>query len=163
MGKIAKMNILTIPNKLLTTHGDDVTDFTEAQTLAERMIDTAKENNLAGLAANQVGILSRIFVMDLNANADGLESPHDFIVFINPKTKVDQSAGQSAMFEGCASIPNKVGLVMRWNKLTITAQNIQGEIFSMNLSSYLARIAQHENDHLNGVLFLSKARQIRKI
>jgi len=80
------MNILTIPNKILTSQAEKVTDFSGMAQVIADMIQLAGENNLIGLAGNQVGLLQRIFIMNISDN----EIPY-FKAFINPKTKTDQT------------------------------------------------------------------------
>jgi peptide deformylase len=157
--KVLNMKILTVPNKILTTKAEDVKDFSGMAELTQAMIQTALEDGgLIGLAANQVGILQRVFVMDIGQ--DNTETP-EFRVFINPKTKVNQAKGKIWGWEGCGSIPGIECLVERWKEITITAQDVNGEEFTMNLSGRLARVALHEIDHLSGILITSKARQRR--
>ena len=152
------MDILKIPNKILITPAEDVTDFSSMAQIIADMIQLSNEADLIGLSGNQVGILQRVFIMNISDN----EIPY-FKAFINPKTKVNRDMGKSFAWEGCGSIPNVNALVERWKALTITAQDISGEIFTMELTGLLARCAMHEVDHLNGVLITSKARQIRMI
>ena len=153
------MDILKIPNKILTSHAEDVKDFSGMESLSLDMISTAIQADLIGLSGNQVGLLKRVFVINM---AQGEETPN-YRTFINPKTKVNQAMGKSFAWEGCGSIPNINALVERWQGLTITAQDITGEIFTMKLTGLLARCAMHEIDHLNGVLMTSKARQLKRI
>jgi len=147
------MDILTVPNKLLTTRCDPVTNFNgELLDFCRDLVATAEMNNLVGLAGNQVGVLSRVFVMrDLDA----------WFTCVNPVLKFNPKHGESWDYEGCASIPNRQGMVKRCNSVALTAQNESGESFAKDLTGIQARIAQHEMDHLNGVL-LTSAGKVRQ-
>lgn len=152
------MDIVTFPHQALTTKAEEITEFAEVESLASEMIETAIAHDLVGLAANQVGVLKRIFVM--NTSKD--ENP-DWIVCVNPRVKVNKERGEEFMFEGCGSLPNINCLVKRFKSVELVAQNTKGESFSMTLNGFQARIAQHENNHLDGILMTSKARQIKRI
>ena len=116
----------------------------------------ATELNLVGLSANQVGIPSPFFIAKVEAQGD-------FITFINPKIKPIKENGRKFGWEGCASIPGKLCLVERWVWVRIEYTDIHGENVFMLLTGLSARTVQHENDHLNGVLITSKARETRKV
>lgn len=96
-----------------------------------------------GLAANQVGILKRVLVMDVG---DGL------IELINPE--VLERSGSQTDSEACLSLPGLSGDVTRAQEVTIKAMNRQSEEFTFTARDLLARCAQHEIDHLNGILFI---------
>jgi len=158
------MKILTIPNKILTTKAEDVTDFSHVLVeLYSDMMLIATKNNLIGLAANQIGILQRIFIMDVSSpNQVNYEGEHflTYEIFINPKTKVNQTIGKAFEYEGCGSVPNIHCLVERWKGLTLTYTNLQGENCTEIFTGLLARVIQHEIAHLNGILMTSQAREI---
>ncbi len=116
--------------------------------LIEDMIETMYEAEGVGLAAPQVGILKRMFVIDVS------EEGNDPIVFINPE--IIATDGEQNGFEGCLSVPGKSGLVTRPNYVkcryqdaSLTWQEIEGE-------GLLARAILHENDHLDGHLYVEK-------
>lgn len=151
------MQILTIPNTILTSKAEEVTDLNYAAELFTDMKQVAIDNNLIGLAANQVGILQRVFIMDVTK---GMSEIPDFEIFINPKTKVNQAMGKEFDLEGCGSIPNTKCLVERWKGISVTYTNLQGENCIRAFTGLLARTVQHEVQHLDGILMTSKARQI---
>ncbi|MGG5462365.1 peptide deformylase [Clostridium sp. B9] len=122
---------------------DDIND--RMKTLINDMIETMYENNGVGLAAPQVGILKKIFVVDV---MDG-EGPR---VFINPE--ITEMAGEQTDEEGCLSLPGRHKPVKRANNIKVKALNIDGEEFELEAEGFLARAIQHENDHLYGVLFI---------
>lgn len=114
------------------------------------MFDTMYEANGVGLAAPQVGILKRIFVVDVG-DEDGNSQPY---VFINPEI-LDRD-GTQAGYEGCLSVPGKSGMVTRANWVKVRAFNENMEEFEMEAEGMLARCILHENDHLDGVVYVDR-------
>ncbi len=113
--------------------------------LLDDMADTLKKADGVGLAAPQVGILRRLFIMD---TGDGLRE------CINPT--ILEEKGTQECVEGCLSSPGEYGIIHRPQKVKLQAQNRQGKFFIVTLEGLAAQCASHENDHLNGVLFKSK-------
>lgn len=111
----------------------------------------------AGLSANQLGVLHRIFVINLEVR-DG-----EFLkqYFVNPEI-TNFSKETELDWEGCLSFngpegtPDQWGKVRRSTSITVEAQNLNGETFRLNAKDFYARLIQHEIDHLNGVLFIDK-------
>ncbi len=120
------------------------------KTLIGDMFDTMYEANGVGLAAPQVGILKRIFVVDVG-DEEGNSVPY---VFINPEI-LDRD-GIQAGYEGCLSVPGKSGMVTRPNRIKVRAFNEKMEVFEMEAEGMLARCILHENDHLNGIVYVDK-------
>ncbi|MEQ8155828.1 MAG: peptide deformylase [Clostridiaceae bacterium] len=116
--------------------------------LIKDMFETMYANNGVGLAAPQVGILKKIFVVDTGENP---------LVFINPE--ILESDGSQTDTEGCLSLPNRQELVERPNKVKVKALNQKGEEFILEAQELLARAICHENDHLYGVLFIDKIKK----
>lgn len=114
-------------------------------TLLKDMAETMYEADGVGLAAPQIGILQRIFVIDVYDD-EGLR------VFINPE--ILEMSGSQLGEEGCLSIPGELADVDRANYVKVKAFNEHGEEFILEATELLARAIQHENDHLNGVLFI---------
>lgn len=108
------------------------------------MIETMHHANGIGLAAVQIGILKRVFIADIQ-NGEGHR------VFINPE--IIEVDGTEIMAEGCLSLPERTGDVERPSKIKIKAMNEEGKEFTLVADELLARAIQHENDHLNGILF----------
>lgn len=115
--------------------------------LAEDMLETMHHDNGIGLAANQIGILKRIFVMDLDDGA----GPH---VIINPEFL--ETSGEQFELEGCLSVPGLFGKVRRPQKVKIRYQDLQGEYHELEAEDLKAACICHESDHLDGVLFTDK-------
>lgn len=114
--------------------------------LLNDMAETMYHNgNGAGLAANQIGILKRLVVIDMG---EGL------IKLVNPE--ITESSGSHEVIEGCLSFPNVWGKVMRPEKVTVKAQNENGEEITLTGEGDLAKCFCHEIDHLNGIVFVDK-------
>lgn len=114
--------------------------------LIEDMLDTMYEANGVGLAAVQVGVLKRIFVVDVTG-----EDPY---IFVNPK--ILETSGEQSGQEGCLSVPGKTGIVTRPNYVKIAAYNENMEYFELEGEELLARAICHEYDHLDGHLYVEK-------
>lgn len=117
-------------------------------TLIEDMKETMYDADGVGLAAPQVGILKRLFVIDIG------EGP---LVFINPE--ILETDGSQTDEEGCLSLPGESEEVIRPNYVKATALNEKGEKFQIEAEELLARAILHENDHLNGTLFIDRVKK----
>lgn len=117
--------------------------------LIRDMFDTMYKAEGVGLAAPQIGILKRIFVIDCTADRS---RP---LVFINPEILAEE--GEQTGEEGCLSVPGKHATVTRAMKVTVRALNEDMEEFTLTLEGLEARCVLHENDHLNGVLYPDRA------
>ena len=117
-------------------------------TLIEDMKETMYDADGVGLAAPQVGILKRLFVIDIG------EGP---LVFINPE--ILETSGSQIDEEGCLSLPGETEEVMRPNYVKARALNEKGEEFEIEAEELLARAILHENDHLNGTLFIDRVKK----
>ena len=125
----------------------------EIKRLVADMIATMKKANGIGLAATQVGEPLRIFTA---------QAEDKIYVFINPEVK-DFSKDNASFEEGCLSVQKIWGPVVRPKKLTIKALNENGKPIKIRAKGLLARIIQHEMDHLNGTLFIDKAEKLYTI
>ncbi len=120
-------------------------------TLLDDMKETLEKAGGVGLAAPQVGVLRRLFIMN---TGDGL------IECINPK--ILSRSGTQECVEGCLSSPGDYGLIKRPEKVRLQAQNRTGKYFILTLEGLAAECADHECDHLDGVLFKSKVERMLK-
>jgi peptide deformylase len=118
--------------------------------LITNMFDTMRNANGIGLAANQVGADTSIFIVDISNLEEHEESKP--LVFINPKI-VKRSEEQTVFEEGCLSIPDIRGDVERPEAITIKYQDVDFKEQTMDADNLLARVIQHEYDHLMGILF----------
>lgn len=123
-------------------------DTPELHQLVEDMFETMREASGVGLAAPQIGITKRLTVIDCSAGED----PDEKLVLINPE--ILEKVGVQVGEEGCLSIPGFRGDVKRAQKVVVRAQDAKGEAFEIEGEELLARAILHENDHLDGVLFL---------
>ena len=114
-------------------------------TLIEDMKETMYKADGVGIAAPQVGILKRLFVIDIG------DGP---LVFINPE--IIETSGKQIDEEGCLSLPGKMEEVMRPNYVRARALNEKGQEFEIEAEELLARAILHEYDHLNGTLFIDR-------
>jgi peptide deformylase len=121
--------------------------------LAHDMLETMHEANGVGLAASQVGVLQRFFVAELPEDEEDELSGRPFILF-NPE--IVKSRGQQAGMEGCLSIPGWIGEVARADQVTVEGLDERGKPVRYKVEGYLARVFQHEIDHLDGILFTDK-------
>ncbi len=141
--------ILTFPNKVLRAPTEPVTFplSKEMIKLTKDMIDTVRNADGIGLAAPQVGKSVKLIVVNLEKNGVPL------MALYNPKV-ISKSFAKTDIEEGCLSIPHVFGLVKRPKKVTIEAQNAEGKTVKFIDDGWIARVAQHEIDHINGKLII---------
>ena len=121
--------------------------------IIREMFTLMYDTNGVGLAANQVGLPYRFFVMNQTGEA---KHPEEEYVFLNPE--ITRGSGKPVLGEeGCLSFPKLYIEVPRAPKVTISAYNLQGEAVKMTFTGFAARIVQHEYDHLDGVRFFQRA------
>jgi peptide deformylase len=148
--------IVTYPDPRLRQPSKEIEVFDEStRELAERMLEIMKADQGVGLAGPQVGVGYRIFVC--NPTGD----PQDDCVMINPE--LTDLLGAVEGEEGCLSLPEVRVLVKRARKCTIKAQDVTGKHFEMVGEDLIARIWQHENDHLDGRLLVDRMNPTDKI
>ena len=128
----------------------------EIQTLIDDMIETMYAAPGIGLAAPQVGVGLRIFVIDLSVGRD----PNGLITMINP-VFVERD-GMQLEDEGCLSLPGFTSTVARPSRAVVKGLNREGDEYTIEGTGLLARALQHEMDHLNGTLFVDRLRGISK-
>ena len=144
---MALRTIREIGDDVLVKNCKEVKEITpRIKELVEDMLETMYEANGVGLAAPQVGILKRIFVIDVTG-----ENP---MVFINPE--ILETSGEQTGYEGCLSVPGKSGVVTRPNYVKAKAFDLDGNEFIIEGEELLARAILHENDHLNGTMYVEK-------
>ena len=174
------MKIFTIANKKeekflrRKTAEFDFQEFTkkEIDELVKKMRETMTTAIGIGLSANQVGLDLRLFVAQISDkplkrdknNKIILPPPESmkFYAIFNPKI-IKASEKKSVLEEGCLSVPGVYGLVERPEKITLTGCDKNGRKIKIKAQGLLARVFQHEVDHLNGILFIDKAKNIQKI
>ncbi|MBM4165892.1 MAG: peptide deformylase [Ignavibacteria bacterium] len=127
---------------------DEITD--EVITLVRNMFETMHNASGVGLAANQVGVLQRVLVVDIS-EMEGYENEQP-LVMINPEIMFRE--GNCAIEEGCLSIPGIRGNITRSETITVTYLDLNGKEKILKTDGMIARVVLHEIDHLNGVLFI---------
>ena len=133
----------------------------EVQRLIENMIVTMKKAKGVGIAANQVGVDQRIFIVAPEPSARYPHSPSmPPLAMINPKV-LSRSRKMQTDWEGCLSIPGLRAKVPRHYALKIEFTARDGQRHSAELTGFIARIFQHENDHINGHVYLDRVRDTR--
>lgn len=152
--------ILTAPNKILTAKAEKVTKFdAETKNIIKDLLDTAisqRDPEAAGLAAPQIGYSKRIIlVRDFKYLEESEKFLINNIIMVNPKI-ISLSRDNSLDWESCLSIPTMYGQVMRSSHLKVDYQDENGDHKRIKAKDFLARVIQHEVDHLNGVLFTDK-------
>ena len=147
---MAIRNIVQIGDSVLRKKSFEVIDFGEkTHQLLDDMKETLIKTDGVGLAAVQIGVLRRIFILLIDGK---------YYECINPI--VEKSSGKQVGAEGCLSVRGKQGTVERPLNVTLKAQNRHGKPFTLKASGLLARAICHENDHLNGILYIDKAIEV---
>ena len=143
---------------MLSKPAKPVSDIKSVHMLAEELREAMRENDGIGIAAPQIGEPFRIFLVakELLAEETRRLVPSD--VFINPKI-VKKSFKRNVLEEGCLSVPGVFGNVPRSVRVTAEAYDLSGNKFRVAAEGLLAQIFQHEMDHLEGVLFVEKAKK----
>jgi peptide deformylase len=153
--------IVTVPHPVLRGKARKVTDFgPDLQTLIDDMVKTMREAPGVGLAAPQVNVPHRVIVVEYGEDEDETVPPKLFTL-VNPEI-VKPSKETVLGIEGCLSIPELVGEVKRSESVTVKGLNRHGQPTKIKAQGWLARIFQHEVDHLNGVLFTDLATEVWK-
>ncbi|MBU4311558.1 MAG: peptide deformylase [Candidatus Omnitrophica bacterium] len=148
---MGKLEIRIYPDKVLRKKALGVKRVGEKERqLASSMIETMRSANGVGLAAPQLGVSRRIIVVDDMENKNN-NSPY---VFFNPR--IIKKKGRSTFCEGCLSVPDVTHDVVRAKSVVLEALDLKGDKVKMDTGGILARILQHEIDHLDGILFIDR-------
>ncbi len=157
---MALRNIVTLPDPVLKRKAHAVTKFDKnLQSLLNDMVETMREAPGVGLAAPQIGLSERIVVIEYFEKQEDEEkedAPKKVWAVINPEI-VKASPEMMMGVEGCLSIPGLVGEVERHAEVHVKAMNRHGKPVRIKAKGWLARIFQHEIDHLNGIMFTERA------
>lgn len=142
------LDIYKLGEDVLYTPTEKVKKFDSAlKMLIDAMFDTMDEADGVGLAGPQVGVSQKLFVVD--------DRKGNRIAFINPEI-IETSVEVGPYEEGCLSVPGVYHDVIRPLGVTVQAQDVNGKAFTVKATGLLARIIQHENDHLNSKLFIDR-------
>ncbi len=153
---MALRRILTAEDPLLREKSKKVRHFGDSlKTLAADMLETMYAAQGVGLAAPQVGVLQRFFVVGIPAETDddgNTVEPAREYVLVNPE--IVRARGDEAMEEGCLSVPGFRGVVHRATEVLMKGQDLDGRDVRFKVTGFTAQAFQHERDHLDGVLYL---------
>ena len=163
---MALRKIVTLPEPVLRRKAKAVTQFDKnLQTVIDDMVETMREAPGVGLAAPQIGLSERLIVVEYYEHEEDEdteneeEAPKKVWAVLNPEI-VKASEEKVMGIEGCLSIPNLVGEVERHAEIQVKGLNRHGKPMKIKAKGWLARIFQHEIDHLNGVLFPDRATRV---
>lgn len=146
---MSQLEIVHHPHPALRWKSRDITRIdAQLKDWVGQMFDLMYEARGIGLAANQVALPYRMFVINPSGDPEDKENEQ---LFINPQ--IVKRNGSEEAEEGCLSLPEVYGPVSRAEKIVVEAFDLTGQEFAMELSGLPARVVQHENDHLDGVMF----------
>jgi peptide deformylase len=155
--------IVTLPEPVLRRKAHTVNKFDkDLQSLIDDMVETMRDAPGVGLAAPQVGLSERLIVVEYYEREEDEEvenAPKKVWAIVNPEI-IKASEEKLMGVEGCLSIPNLVGEVERHAAIQVKGLNRHGKPMKIKAEGWLARIFQHEIDHLNGVLFTDRASHV---
>ena len=166
-----KRKILTFPSAVLGQISSPVSQFDDdLKSLCKDMLYTMYKSAGIGLAAVQIGILQRIFVIDISfevkeptlsqENQEFIFKNFNPMIFINPHIKPIE--GEILYEEGCLSIPGIYETIKRVNKIEVTYNDLLGNKHTLITEDTLSVCIQHENDHLDGIIFIDKLSPLKK-
>lgn len=145
---MASYTIRLFGDPVLKQRASEITDVDgRIHRLAEDMIETMYEARGVGLAAPQIGVQKRLFVYDAHDD----HGPH---VIVNPT--ISEMTGEWTFEEGCLSVPGLYWPIVRPKEIHLTGHDLDGKEISIEADEYLARVFQHELDHLDGILLLER-------
>lgn len=144
-----KLEIREYPADILKKKARCVRKFgPDLEKLADRMFEFMYETQGVGLAAPQLGISKRVIVVNSK------QAPEEKMALVNPS--IVKREGEDVMQEGCLSVPGAFGDVKRAQRIEVAAQDVHGKKVHFTAEGFLARIVQHEVDHLDGCLFIDR-------
>lgn len=164
---MAILDIITVPDPILRRKARKVTEFgNDFQMLVTNMIETMRDAPGVGLAAPQVAISQRLVVIEYaededDENEEAPAAAKKLYVLVNPEI-VEKSEEMVVGIEGCLSVPDLVGEVDRHEKITVKALNRRGQPVKIKAEGWMARIFQHEMDHLDGILYTDRTDKVWK-
>lgn len=158
---MAILDIISIPDPILRRKAHKVTDFgKDFQTLVADMIETMRDAPGVGLAAPQVAVSSRLIVVEYGDDEDEKVLKKLYVV-ANPEI-VEESEEQVLGLEACLSVPDLVGEVSRYERIVVKGMNRVGKPIKIKADGWLARIFQHEIDHLEGIVYTDRTDNVWK-
>ncbi|MEK6707045.1 MAG: peptide deformylase [Bdellovibrionota bacterium] len=164
---MAKLKIYKFPDTVLSNKSDPIVRVeTDHHKLADDMLETMYDAPGIGLAANQVGILKRLLVLDIDYEVEEEPGKTSLIknkkplIVINPR--IIHHEGSVVFKEGCLSVPDFSAEVKRYEKIKVEYQDVDGALRNISVDGLLAIAFQHEMDHLDGKLFIDRLNPLKK-
>jgi len=158
---MAVRDIIFADNPILREKSKKVRDFGEAlQVLIDDMLETMHAANGLGLAAPQIGMLQQVIIIQLPEDE---EEPQSGKLFALCNPQIVRADGEEESEEGCLCLPGYVGEVKRATSVTVKAQDRRGKKVRIKAEGFLARVFQHETDHINGILYIDRVESSDKI
>lgn len=152
---MAVREIVKVGNDVLRRKSRRITEVNnEVLELIQDLKDTLYAGDGVGLAAPQIGVLKRAFIIDLRDGSDPL-------ILLNPK--IIRKIGKHEDMEGCLSYPGYQGTVVRPRRVVVSGMNEKGKLVQYEAEGFMARAICHETDHLDGVLYMDNAKKMYKI
>lgn len=149
---MAIYQVLEVPDELLRSRAKPVKNINNGVLrLVDNMLETMYDADGVGLAAPQIGVLRRVIVFDIG------QGP---MVLINPE--IIHQEGEQVGLEGCLSVPGTHGQVKRAHRVVVQGLNRHGESVSLKGEEMMARVLQHEIDHLDGILYIDRAEWVKR-
>lgn len=152
---MAVREIVKVGNDVLRRKSRRITDINEEiLEVIQDLKDTLYAGDGVGLAAPQIGVLKRVFIIDLRDGSDPL-------ILLNPK--IIKKIGKHEDIEGCLSYPGYQGTVVRPRRVVVSGMNEKGRLVQYEAEGFMARAICHETDHLDGILYMDKAEKMYRI
>lgn len=156
---MAILDIVTVPDPILRRKAHKVTEFDkDFQMLVTNMVETMRDAPGVGLAAPQVGVSLRLIVVEYGDEEDE-EAPKKLYVVANPEI-VEPSEEKVLGVEACLSVPDLVGEVERYERIVVKGMNKQGKPVKIKAEGWLARVFQHEIDHVEGIVYTDRTDKV---
>jgi peptide deformylase len=158
---MAVRSILLYPDPILKQVSEPVVKVDEtAVAIVQDLVDTMiASGHSVGVAAPQIGVLSRVVVVDVSKSKLGKDNNHGLLEMINPE--ILERSGSKTMREGCMSVPDYTGNVTRAEHIVAEFTNREGQLRVIEASGFEAIAIQHELDHLDGLLFLDRVSSLK--
>jgi len=159
---MASRTVIKMPDPMLRRKAHKVEKFDrDFQILVEDMIQTMREEPGVGLAAPQINVSSQVIVVEYPLDDQVEDAKPELFVFANPEI-IEKGEETEFGIEGCLSVPALLGEVERNTRVVVSGLDRRGRKQKLSATGWLARIFQHEIDHVNGILFVDRAKKIWK-
>ena len=146
-----QLSVIPYPHPTLRVRSKPIRRVdSQLREIADQMLELMYESNGVGLAANQVDLPLRLFV----ANPEGQRGEGEELILLNPE--LQRPKGSETAQEGCLSLPGVYGQVKRPKSVRVSAYDLKGNPIERTVDGFLARVLQHENDHIDGVMFFDR-------